>query len=57
MKKKELRKGDGWIGGVCAGFGEYFDIDPNLIRIAWALALCVGVGFFLYIFFWIFMPE
>lgn len=54
---KKLKKGDGWIGGVCAGLGEYFGIDPNILRIVWALALCAGFGFFLYILFWIFMPE
>lgn len=22
-----------WIGGVCAGFAGYFDIDPALVRV------------------------
>ncbi len=22
-----------WIGGVCAGFANYFDIDPAFIRV------------------------
>lgn len=25
---------DRWISGVCGGLGEYFDIDPLLIRLA-----------------------
>lgn len=25
------------IGGVCAGFAEYFGVDPTLIRIVWVL--------------------
>lgn len=25
------------ISGVCGGIGEYFDIDPTLIRLAWIL--------------------
>lgn len=25
------------IAGVCGGIGEYFGIDPTLIRLAWAV--------------------
>lgn len=25
------------ICGVCGGIGEYFDIDPTVIRLAWVL--------------------
>lgn len=25
------------VGGVCAGFAEYFEIDPTLVRIIWVL--------------------
>lgn len=30
--------------GVCAGIGEYFDLDPTLIRIFWAIATIFGLG-------------
>lgn len=30
------------ICGVCGGIGEYFGIDPTLIRLAWALFCCMG---------------
>ena len=23
--------------GVCGGFGEYFNVDPNLVRVGWVL--------------------
>ncbi|MDR7871236.1 MAG: PspC domain-containing protein [Tissierellaceae bacterium] len=25
------------IAGVCGGLGEYFNIDPTLIRLAWVI--------------------
>ncbi|MBU0518344.1 PspC domain-containing protein [bacterium] len=29
------------IGGICGGLGEYFNIDPTIVRILWVL---VGLG-------------
>jgi phage shock protein C len=46
------------IAGVCAGVADYFDLDPTLVRVLWALAvLCAGTGFLLYIILWIVVPE
>ena len=28
--------------GVCAGIAEYFNLDPTLIRLAWALFCVLG---------------
>lgn len=28
--------------GVCAGIAEYFNLDPTLIRLAWALFRILG---------------
>jgi phage shock protein C len=45
------------IGGVCAGLGEYFNIDPTLIRLLWVLVFFMGgSGLLLYIIFWIVLP-
>lgn len=30
------------VDGVCAGIGEYFDVDPTLVRLAWLLFCAVG---------------
>lgn len=51
MEKKLYRsRTDEKIAGVCGGFGKYLNIDPTIIRLAWALAiLCVGVGLLAYI--------
>ncbi|MBZ4654631.1 MAG: phage shock protein PspC [Peptococcaceae bacterium] len=38
------------FAGVCGGIAEYFNVDPTLIRLAWAMAFFVGgTGFILYI--------
>ena len=37
------------ICGVCGGLAEYFNIDPTIIRVIWAvLALVYGAGILLY---------
>ena len=33
------------IGGVCGGLGEYFNVDPIIIRLAWISAAVMLVGF------------
>lgn len=36
MKEKFiLSKDDKWIGGVCGGLGDYFNIDSTLLRLLW----------------------
>lgn len=30
------------ISGVCAGIGEYFNIDPTLIRLLWVLVTLIS---------------
>ena len=45
------------IGGVCMGLGEYFDIDPVIMRVLFLVALFLGVGFLLYIILWIIIPK
>lgn len=48
----------GNVGGVCAGVGHYFGIDPIWFRMAFVLSvLFLGTGVFLYIILWIIMPE
>lgn len=46
------------IGGVCGGLGEYFNIDPSIVRIVFALAFFTeGFGLLLYIILWIILPS
>lgn len=59
MAKKLYRSiDDKKIAGVCGGLGEYFDIDPTIIRLALvALVLAGGSGVLAYILAWIIVPE
>lgn len=34
-KKLYLSSTDRRITGLCGGIGEYFDIDPSLVRLGW----------------------
>ena len=47
------------LDGVCAGIAEYFNVDPTLIRLVWALVtLCtVGVGLIGYLICAVIMPR
>ena len=46
------------IAGVCGGFGEFFDVDPTLIRLLWVIfALAAGSGLLVYIASAIIIPE
>jgi len=46
------------LGGVCAGLGYYFGIDPVWIRIGFLIALFFfGSGPLIYIILWIALPE
>lgn len=53
------RSRDRMLGGVAAGLGEYFDIDPTLVRLGIVLATLLSGGIVLvaYIALWIIMPE
>ena len=45
------------FGGVASGYGDYFDIDPVLVRLGFIL-LCFlnGVGVIFYLVSWVVMP-
>jgi phage shock protein C len=60
MEPKRLyrSKRDRMLGGVCGGLGNFFTIDPVLIRLMWVVSFfAVGVGFLAYIIAWIIVPE
>ncbi len=46
------------MAGVCGGIGEYFNIDPTLIRLLWILFIFAGgSGILAYIIAWIIIPK
>ena len=57
-KKLYKSNNDKKLDGVCAGIGEYFDIDPTLVRLAWVVVtLFGGAGLLLYIIAAIVIPR
>ena len=48
---------DRMLGGVAGGLAEYFDIDPVLVRIAFAITGLMGIGLLAYLALFIFVPE
>ncbi|NEU06447.1 PspC domain-containing protein [Clostridium senegalense] len=55
MKKRlyRIKKGK-WIAGVCGGIAKYFDVDPKIVRLLFAV---YGSGLLAYILFAIFIPT
>jgi phage shock protein PspC (stress-responsive transcriptional regulator) len=46
------------LGGVCAGMGCYWNLDPLVIRVIFiALTLAGGLGALTYLILWIVLPE
>lgn len=60
MEKRLYRKETGKvICGVCAGVAEYFNLDPTVVRLVWAVASCFAffAGIVAYIAAALIIPE
>lgn len=61
MEQKRLTKSpvNRMICGVCGGIGDYLNIDPTVIRLAWAFLTIFSFGtcLVIYILAAIIMPE
>lgn len=58
MSKQIYRSShNAFIGGVCGGLGEYFDIDPVLVRVIWLFAVFSGIGVLVYFLCWLLIPK
>ena len=45
------------IAGVCGGLGEYFNVDPTIVRLIFIAAIFAGgAGILLYLLMWIVVP-
>ncbi|MBQ3507592.1 MAG: PspC domain-containing protein [Clostridia bacterium] len=57
-KKLYKSKKNKMLGGVCGGIGEYFNIDPTLVRLGFVgLCIIAGGGLIAYIVALIIIPE
>ena len=59
VKKLYRSAANRWLGGVCGGIGEYFNVDPTVVRVLYIIGtfLSMGFGLLLYIILWIVIPE
>jgi phage shock protein PspC (stress-responsive transcriptional regulator) len=50
---------DRWLGGICGGLGESTPLPSWVWRLMFVLifAITYGMGFFIYILLWIFVPT
>ena len=59
-KKKLVRSANKILAGVCGGIAEYFDVDPTLIRVLYAVLSLFSAAFpglLLYIILMLLIPE
>ncbi len=60
MKKLYRSSKDRKIAGICGGLGEYFSVDPTLIRLAFvfiALITAIIPMIVAYVIGWIIIPQ
>lgn len=61
MESKKLFRSekDKVIAGVCAGLGNYFNVDVNIVRVVFLAGLIFGLGafFWIYIILWVVVPT
>jgi phage shock protein C len=49
---------DKYLAGVSGGMAEYFDVDPNIVRVGWIVAtLFTGVALFAYLAIALIVPR
>ena len=58
-KKLKRSRNNKMLCGVCAGIGEYLNIDPTVVRILWAILSLssVGVGVVIYFLAAVIVPD
>ena len=57
--KKLTKSKNRILCGVCGGIAEYFNVDPTVVRIVWAVGtlISMGLGIIAYIICCILIPE
>ena len=58
-KRLERPRAGRMATGVCAGLGDYLGVDPNIVRLIWAVATLIsaGAGAVAYLVAWLVIPE
>lgn len=48
------------MAGICGGLGEYFELDPTVVRVCYVLLSILSAGFpgtLIYLLLWLLIPE
>ena len=57
MKKRLYRSNkDSKIAGICSGMGDYFEIDPVIVRLIFLVTFFIGAGPLVYLIGWFIIP-
>ena len=58
-RERLTRSNDRMLSGVAGGIADYFDVDPTLVRLMFALAAIFGLPLVIpaYIVLWVIMPP
>ena len=58
-KKLTRPQSNKMLAGVCAGIANYFNLDPTLIRVIYAMltVFTAFAGIIVYLLLWIIIPE
>ena len=57
-KKLYRSRTERWFAGVCGGLGDYFGVDPTLVRVIFViLSLTFGSGLLVYLVLWLIIPN
>ena len=57
MKRLYRNTREAKIAGVCAGIGDYFDIDPVIVRLIFLVSIFWGGGIIAYLVAWFIVPD
>jgi phage shock protein PspC (stress-responsive transcriptional regulator) len=58
IRRLHLSSTDRKVAGVCGGLGEWLEVDPVFIRVAFILlALACGFGIVVYVLLWMLAPR
>lgn len=58
MKSRLFRsESDRMLGGVCGGLGQYFNVDPVLVRLLFVLGIMAGISILIYPVLWAVIPT
>lgn len=58
LRRIDMRRENGWFGGVCAGLARRVGVDPLIVRAAFlVLGIFVGLGVLAYLTAWLLIPQ